>query len=633
MVGQAASKREMQLLQEFHNWRPIRWARNRLLRLTKLSFLPLALILSIALSACSPTADDGRLNSRTLAEANSFIDDTIRTEMILSPETATRFGLEAYAGPNATSRLSDHSQAGFERGRLLRVDLLAKLERRPRLPEAHPLGRDLDLTTEALARLVKLQQFGHGHLAWTETRPYAVDPFSGIWIEGPDLLINRHRIETLADAEAYIARLASLPGAIDDARRRLRADAGSSLVPPAAMLALMNTRLDALLSEPSPTLPLLISTLQNFVISVDGIDAQNRERLNRIAEETVNIELRRAYTELAQTVSEFVEIAPQHGGLWAQPDGFDVYLGFLDWQIGETVEPPEQLHAIHLAAVETERLAFQGLLSDLGLEGPLAEQLTALEELRSNPQAAQNVETASPVRQWPASLTAQPTLTQRRALDEHVAALYGISFKAASLDRSRPDLLVVNTRYMSLWPTWIGEILTTPATYRPQLELGIAMETAAGRSTTRRLTYLQAFDQGWAAYRTRHLFETEAPQGLSAVGAKHLFLIEAALAAADTGLHIERWSLSEAQTFLTENTGLSEPLIDKLILYIAANPGETTSRLIGLRRLENLRIRAEAVLGPRFEADDFHAVMLSDGSRPFALVEEDIERWYEAQLP
>ncbi|MDJ0922804.1 MAG: DUF885 family protein [Henriciella sp.] len=586
-----------------------------------------------ALAGCTPAADDGRLDSRTLARANSFIDDTVRTEMILSPEAATRLGLEAYAGPDATSRLNDHSQAGFERARLLRVDLLAKLQRRPQLPESHLLARDLDLTTEALSRLVELQTFGQGQLSWTQTRPYAIDPFSGAWIEGPDLLINRHRINALADAEAYVTRLSSLPGAIDDTRRRLLADAGSGLVPPAALLQMTQTRIDALLAPDSETLSLLVTTLQNYVVSVQDIEAQDRERLNRIATDTVEIELRRAYTDLSTALAEFAVTAPTHGGIWAQPNGFATYLGFLAWQIGEPVDPPEQLHAINLALVETERGAFQSLLQDLGFEGELSAQLSAFETAWTAGQDAALQDAVAPPHQWPADVSPPFALTQQAALAEHAAHLTGATFITAAQDNSRPNLLLVNEAQTAIWPIWISQALTSAAYYRPHVELAEATLTAANRSVTRRLTTVQAFETGWVAYRLRHLIAEEAPPPEQAIAARQLFLFEAALAAIDTGLHIERWSLSESQAYLSRQTALPQALIEQAVIYVAAHPGEATSRMMGYRRLENLRIRSEAVLGSRFDSAAFDQVVLSDGSRPFRQVEQDVERWYEAQLP
>lgn len=633
MVGQPAIERELQLLQEFHNSGPVCQVPRRRSALG-IGRLFVSLAAGVAfLAACSPATDEGRLDSRTLAHANGFIDDTIRTEMILSPEAATRFGLEAYAGPGANSRLNDHSQAGFERARLLRVDLLAKLDRRPQLPAGHLLARDLDLTREALARLVELQKFGQGYLSWTEARPYAVDPFSGVWIEGPDLLINRHRINSLADAEAYVSRLTSLPGAIDDTRRRLLADAGSGLIPPAALLEMTKARIDALLSPDSATLPLLVTTLQNYVASVQDIDAQDRERLNRIAADTVNLELRRAYSDLSAALGGFTATAPTHGGLWAQPQGFDTYLGFLAWQIGEPVDPPEQLHALNLALVETERQALESALTSLGLEGDLATQMAAYEASWFDQRGDILPEDARPARQWPANLPTQPALTLRSALAEHAPTLSGSVFIAASQDDARPNLLISNIAQAGTWPIWLSDMLQSPMTYRPHVELAEAMLISANRSKTRRLTHVQAFNQGWIAYRTRRLLASEAPLVESTIAARQYAVFEAALAAIDTGLHLERWNLQDARDYLETQTALPETLTGPAVIYVSAHPGEATSRMIGFRRLENLRIRSEAVLGTGFDEAAFNQIMLSDGSRPFRIVEQDIERWYQAQLP
>ncbi|MEL6831116.1 MAG: DUF885 family protein, partial [Pseudomonadota bacterium] len=198
------------------------------------------------LAACGPSPNEPRVTSERLRQATTLLEDTVRTEMVWAPDTASETGLSAYAGDNHQARFSDYSQAGFERGRLLRLDLLEQLGRRPVLPIEHPLARDLVVTTDAYVRLAELQAVGHGRLSLWDTVPFAMDPFGGVWISGLDLLSNTHRVATLADAEAFVARLAALAGAVADTKRRLMADAESGIVAPRTLLQQQKTLVDAL---------------------------------------------------------------------------------------------------------------------------------------------------------------------------------------------------------------------------------------------------------------------------------------------------------------------------------------------------------------------------------------------------
>ena len=203
MVGQQLSMQEMQLLQEFHIPHGQTDGAHAILR----PALVLIAALIWLVSACSPGTQSQRLDSRTLSQATSLLDEIARAELALSPETATRLGLDDVAGDKTLSRLDDHSQAGFERKRLIRLDLLALVRSRPLLPEGHPVGRDLQIVDDALTRLTIVQVIGHGQHSLGSTRPYAIDPFSGIWIDGPSLLVNDHRVETRDDVIAYLTRL------------------------------------------------------------------------------------------------------------------------------------------------------------------------------------------------------------------------------------------------------------------------------------------------------------------------------------------------------------------------------------------------------------------------------------------
>jgi len=48
---------------------------------------------------------------------------------------------------------------------------------------------------------------------------------------------------------------------------------------------------------------------------------------------------------------------------------------------------------------------------------------------------------------------------------------------------------------------------------------------------------------------------------------------------------------------------------------------------VGDLRIQALRRRAEAELGPKFDVRDFHREVLSDGGVPMDVLEAKIERW------
>ncbi len=623
----------MQLLQEFHET----IARMASPKLRFKATLATMAALLWGLSACAPDPLSPRLSSKTLAQANTILDEISQAELMLSPEAASRMGFDGPDGANTSARLDDHSQAGFERRRLIRIDLLARIQTRPRLPANQPVARDLIIVEDALSRLVQLQTIGHGQLSLSSARPYAIDPYSGVWIEGPGLLANDHHIKSADEALAYLNRLEALPDAIDDTRRRLIADAESGLVPPAALLLTTKIAVDRLLgTEPDP-LDRLSQTLTNLIQSVPDLDQNEATQLTAFSRSIIAESLRPAYRDLSATLEDMLVNAPIQAGLWAQPGGHVAYQSLLQWYVAESL-PLDNLHQANIDDVALRTAAFQQDLDRNGLvPAPLPERLTALAEMLE--QAALDAELAR-AEQVPAPVTddlltdelapahLQPPATIKRPLTP--PPFTGYVYLPARFDGQRPALVSEHQAQLDLWPAY----MLTALRFQQDILLRqpfVNMNTQR-RSNARALIQYPGFQDAWRMYAAEEYSADHFTSAADHTGQSHLFLLQAAMAAADTGLHHKRWSLDQTAAYLTETTGLPMPLMREAALRITASPGRAAARMIGYRRLVALKTRARAVLGNQYDETSFQSVLLTGGPRPFRLIERDVERWYEAQL-
>lgn len=122
------------------------------------------------------------------------------------------------------------------------------------------------------------------------------------------------------------------------------------------------------------------------------------------------------------------------------------------------------------------------------------------------------------------------------------------------------------------------------------------------------------------------------PDPMGAIGQASIDLIQSVLAAADTGIHLSRWTIAEATDYIAANAGLGEPLARELALTVAAKPGYHSAVAIARHRYKALSERAQAVLGTRYSESEFQYTLIEPGPRPLPLIEQDVEAWYGDRL-
>ena len=143
-----------------------------------------------------------------------------------------------------------------------------------------------------------------------------------------------------------------------------------------------------------------------------------------------------------------------------------------------------------------------------------------------------------------------------------------------------------------------------------------------------------SYDLGWMLYSVHALADRgafdDAPQLEAAMLYRRLEWL--AEAETETGFLSESWTEQAAIDNLIYRLGVSRSEASDRLLRMRAEPGFGCAALEGYNALVLLRERAEGVLGNRFNVRDFHDVILSEGSRPLALVERDVDDWIAAQV-
>jgi uncharacterized protein (DUF885 family) len=100
----------------------------------------------------------------------------------------------------------------------------------------------------------------------------------------------------------------------------------------------------------------------------------------------------------------------------------------------------------------------------------------------------------------------------------------------------------------------------------------------------------------------------------------------------DTGIHAKGWTRDQAIAFMMDNSGMTRTeVVAEVDRYIAI-PSQALAYKIGALKIQELRKRAEAKLGKRFDIKAFHEQVLDTGGLPLTILEQKIDRWIASQM-
>jgi uncharacterized protein (DUF885 family) len=99
----------------------------------------------------------------------------------------------------------------------------------------------------------------------------------------------------------------------------------------------------------------------------------------------------------------------------------------------------------------------------------------------------------------------------------------------------------------------------------------------------------------------------------------------------DTGIHTKNWTREQAIQYSLDNEAESEASITAEIERYMAIPGQALSYKIGQLKIIELRKKAEAKMGTKFDIKKFHEKVLESGVLPLALLEKKINDWIDGK--
>jgi uncharacterized protein (DUF885 family) len=82
---------------------------------------------------------------------------------------------------------------------------------------------------------------------------------------------------------------------------------------------------------------------------------------------------------------------------------------------------------------------------------------------------------------------------------------------------------------------------------------------------------------------------------------------------------------------MVDTTGMNESEVISEVERYMGQPGQACAYKVGQLKILELRERAKAALGSKFNLKDFHAVVLENGAVPLTLLESIVNQWIESE--
>jgi len=458
---------------------------------------------------------------------------------------------------------------------------------------------------------------------------------SGFHISFPELPKNT-LFRSVEDYRNYIHRLAAFKRYADEHIELMRAGIKRGVVLPAVVLEGYAASIEPHIVQ-DPAQSLLYAP---FTDKADQLSAEVREELAAAARQAIQTSVVPGYQAFLDFMQEeYVPAARGSIGLAALENGRAFYRQRV--RRFTTLDlAPEEVHQLGLSEVRRIRREMQQVIERAEFDGSLAE---FIEYLRTDPQF---------YAETPAELLKEVAFVLKK-MDGRLPELFGklprmsygvrevpayiaprtttAYYQLPAGDGTRAGFYYVNTYDLKSRPLFEIEALSLhEAVPGHHLQLALQQELT-GVPRFRRHAGFTAFIEGWALYAERLGLEVGFYQDpYRNFGRLSYEMWRACRLVVDTGVHYLGWTRQQAIDYMAENTALSRHnIVSEVDRYIAW-PGQALAYKMGELKIRELRKLARSELGEQFDLRQFHDVVLSNGSVPLDVLEQQV-RAYVAQ--
>jgi uncharacterized protein (DUF885 family) len=547
-----------------------------------------------------------------------YWEDTLKH----SPEFASTIGDKRY-----NDQISDYSVKAVNDGLEREENFLM------RLAAIDPAG----LTDqEKISRELLLRHFAEdAEAADFKEWEMPVNQMGGVHTTYPQL-VAQLSFTTVKDYDDWIARLHAIPKAFDQVAANMSIGMDDHRVPPKYLLAKALEQVKSLASQKPEDSPLALP-LKSFPATIKTAE---QERIKAEMLDAITKEVLPAYLRFARFLEvSYIPAGRAEPGISSLPDGAKYYQ-FLIRRTTTTDLTAEQIHQIGLDEVKRDEAEMLVIASKLGF----ADMKSFRASLKANPKLhpASREALLGAYRGYLTPMQAKlPQLFGRLPkapfevaavpdfLEKTSAPAY---YEAGTPDGSRPGRLRIDTFNATDRNLYAVEAIAyhegIPGHH---LQISIAQELD-DVPTFRKFGSYTAYSEGWGLYSERLGKDVGFYQDpYSDYGRLEADIWRAIRLVVDTGVHSQHWTREQMVQYFIDHSAIDETSIQAEVDRYIAWPSQALAYKIGQLKILELRDRAKAALGDKFDLRAFHDQVLDAGALPLDVLSDRMDGWIASQ--
>lgn len=456
-------------------------------------------------------------------------------------------------------------------------------------------------------------------------------------------LQNIHRVDDLADAEAYIQRLNGLEKAFSQFMEGIDAAAANGVVP-------TSFSFDPVIADAKSVIKGApfddgedSAIYADFKAKVGKLEISEKEKTRLIGEAAKALKgpYKTSIDKFIAKVGSLRDKSVGENGVWALPGGEDYYKTQIDFWTSESDLTADALHKVGLVEVKRIRGEMKKVMAEVGFKGDLK---AFFDHLRTDPdnffpntdegrdaylaQSKGYIDSIYADVDKYFNILPKAPLEVRRVEEWREETAPIAFYNQPTPDGSRPGIYYVNLKDMT---TKQKHEMETVAYHEGapghHFQTAIQQELE-GVPTFQKFAFFGAYIEGWGLYAERLAKEEgRFTDPMQDFGRLQNEMLRACRLVVDTGSHSKKWTRQQMIDYMMENNPMTVEDATKEVERYIDTPGQALSYKVGMMKILDLRAKAKKQLGDKFDLRDFHDAVLKNGAVPLPILEDLVDAY------